>query len=78
MKTMTCNQLGGACEMKFQADTFEEIAEMSKKHGTEMFLSGDAAHLAAMGAMKDLMQKPGAMQQWFADKKVIFEALTND
>lgn len=36
MKTMNCKQLGGACEKEFQADSFEEIAEMSKKHGIEM------------------------------------------
>ena len=37
MKTMTCNQLGGACDKEFQANTFEEISEMSKNHGMEMF-----------------------------------------
>ena len=34
---MTCIQLGGACDKKFQADSFEEIAKMSKQHGMEMF-----------------------------------------
>ena len=28
MKTMTCKQLGGACDQEFTAKTFEEIAEM--------------------------------------------------
>ena len=32
MKTMTCNHLGGACDKKFTANTFEEIAELSKCH----------------------------------------------
>ncbi len=32
MKTMTCNQLGGDCELEFTAETFQEIAEMNKKH----------------------------------------------
>ena len=36
MKTMTCKDLGGACDVKFQAKTFEEIAELSKKHALEM------------------------------------------
>ena len=44
---MTCNQLGGACNKEFQAETFEEIAEMSKQHGMEMFQSNDEAHLEA-------------------------------
>ncbi|MGI9553112.1 MAG: DUF1059 domain-containing protein [Aurantibacter sp.] len=75
MKTMTCKQLGGACDMEFQANTFEEMAEMSKKHGMEMFQSGDAAHLEAMNAMKELMQSPEAMQTWFEDKRKEFNAL---
>lgn len=75
MKTMTCNQLGGACELEFQAETFEEIAELSKKHGMEMFQKGDEAHLSAMKKMQDLMQDPAAMQKWFDDKRKAFEAL---
>jgi hypothetical protein len=31
MKTMTSKQLGGACEKAFNANSFAEIAEMSKK-----------------------------------------------
>ena len=38
MKTMTCKQLGGACNLEFKAETFEEIAEMSKN--TEAKCSG--------------------------------------
>lgn len=45
---MTCKQLGGACDLMFQAETFEEIAEMSKNHGMEMFRADDEPHLEAM------------------------------
>jgi len=31
MKTMTCKQLGGGCDTKFHANSFEEMAELSKK-----------------------------------------------
>ena len=41
MKTMTCSQLGGACDKEFQAETFEEMAELSKQHGMEMFQQGE-------------------------------------
>ena len=37
MKIMNCKQLGGACDKEFHANSFEEIAEMSKQHGMEMF-----------------------------------------
>ena len=38
MKTMICKQLGGAvaCEFEFSATTFDEMAELSKKHCMEM------------------------------------------
>ena len=75
MKTMTCNQLGGACDKEFHADTFDEIAEMSKKHGMEMFQAGDGSHLKAMKDMKELMQSPDAMKEWFDGKRKEFDAL---
>lgn len=37
LKTMTCKHLGGVCDKGFHANTFEEMADMSKKHGMEMF-----------------------------------------
>ena len=52
MKTMTCNQLGGACDKTFTAATFDEMVELSKQHGMEMFQSQDEAHLAVMGKIK--------------------------
>ena len=78
MKTMTCNQLGGACEMKFTAETFEEIAEMSKKHGMDMSQKQDAGHLEAMEKMRGLMKDPQAMQKWFEGKRYEFDQLPND
>ncbi|MEB8330522.1 DUF1059 domain-containing protein [Flavobacteriaceae bacterium KMM 6897] len=78
MKTMTCNQLGGACEKEFKANTFEEIEEMSKKHGMEMFQKGDEAHLNAMKKVKQLMTSPDAMKEWFDSKRREFDALPED
>ena len=75
MKTMTCNQLGGACNKEFHAETFEELAEMSKQHGMEMFEKEDAAHIEAMNKMQELMKTPGEMEKWFESKRKEFEAL---
>ena len=75
MKTMTCNQLGGACDLEFHAETFEEMAEMSKQHGMEMFQKGDQAHLDAMNKMREMMKAPDAMQKWYAELKEEFDAL---
>ncbi len=75
MKTMTCKQLGGACNLEFHADTFEEMTEQSKKHGMEMFQSGDEEHRKAMNEMQELMQSPDAMTKWFENKRKEFDAL---
>ena len=78
MKSMTCKQLGGACDKKFRAESFEEIAQQSKQHGMEMFQQGDAAHLEAMNKMKHLMTDPQVMQDWMAGKRREFEELSED
>jgi len=77
MKTMNCRQLGGACGKEFYANSFEEIAEMSKQHGLEMFHKKEEAHLKAMSEMQELMKNPEAMKAWFENKKKEFDALPN-
>lgn len=76
MKTMTCKQLGGACDLEFHAETFEEIAKQSQQHGKEMFEQQDEAHIQAMQEMRTLMQDPEAMQQWMDEKRKEFEGLS--
>ena len=78
MKTMTCKQLGGACDMQFHAETFEEIATQSKKHAMEMFQANDIPHLEAMTEMAERMKDPQAMQEWMAGIKREFDSLTVD
>jgi len=78
MKTMSCKQLGGACNLEFHANTFEEMAEQSKQHGIDMYQKQDADHLEAMQKNQEMMQKPEAMQRWFESKKEEFNALPED
>ena len=78
MKTMSCKQLGGACDKEFTANSFDKIAEMSKQHGMEMLQHSEAAHIEAMNKMKALMSEPEKMQQWFENKRQEFESLAED
>lgn len=78
MKTMTCKQLGGACNTKFQANTFDKIAELSKKHGMEMYQAADEDHINAMKKMQELIKSPKAMKEWFESKKNEFDTLPLD
>jgi hypothetical protein len=72
MKTMTCRQLGGACEQRLSANTFDEIAMMVSKHAREMVQQGDAAHIEAMNEMRNNMISPEAMNVWMDEKRKAF------
>lgn len=78
MKTMTCNQLGGGCDKAFTANTFEEITELSKQHGMEMFQKQDSEHMEAMQRVMVMMQQPDIMKAFFDAKKKEFDALAED
>ena len=78
MKTMTCKQLGGACDKVFQAETFDEMADLSRAHGMQMFQEGDAAHMKVIQEMMVLMNDPSEMQKWLDAKKSEFTALADD
>lgn len=78
MKIMTCKQLGGACDTKFNAENFDEIAKMSRDHGMEMFQQKDEAHLEAMYKMQEMMNDQDALKNWIADRKREFEALPDN
>lgn len=78
MKTMTCRELGGACDIKLQAETFGEILELSMQHGIEMMQQNDEAHMKAIQNMKEIMQNPVTMNEWLAMKKAEFDALPDD
>lgn len=75
MKTMTCKQLGGVCDIEFQAETWEEMVEKSKEHGMEMVKKGDEEHIAVMEKMKEGMGDPEAMKEWVDKMQKMFDEL---
>lgn len=78
MKTMTCRELGGACDEKFSANTFDEIGQLSKEHMKEMFDKRDLPHLEAMKQMNEMMKDNQAIFQWIHEKKEMFDKLPED
>jgi predicted small metal-binding protein len=78
MKTMTCKELGGACNHSFSAETFDEIAMMVSKHAREKVQQGDADHINAMNEMRKSMSSPDAMNAWMDEKRKAFNALPGD
>ena len=78
MKTMTCKQLGGACDLEFHAETFEEMAALSRNHGLEMAKQGDEDHYEAMNTMQELMNTPEKIKEWMEAKEEEFDDLPED
>tara|TARA_Y100000034_G_scaffold107346_1_gene136804 strand:- start:7045 stop:7284 length:240 start_codon:yes stop_codon:yes gene_type:complete len=78
MKIMTCKQLSGVCNKEFHAKTFEEMAEMSKKHGMEMYQKGDEKHIKKMNEMKELMNDSDAMKESIDNMRKEFDTLPED
>ena len=74
MKKMTCMQLGGACEEVFVAETFDEIAKLSREHGMKVINASDEAHPEAAQKMRSLMSDGNTMQVWMDEKKAEFES----
>ncbi len=75
MKTLTCKQLAGACDLEFHANTFEEMKQLSQKHAHEMYKNGNEKHIKAMKEMMVLMKDSKAMKKWMENKQKEFNAL---
>ncbi len=78
MKTMTCKQLGGACDVEFHAETFKDMTRLSQQHGNEMGEQADQPHLVVMADMSKMMQDPAAMQAWMHNKQAEFDELPSN
>ena len=63
MKSLTCNQVGGACDTAFTGATLEEISEACKTHVMENM---DEAHKAKMDEMmaKSEEERKAAWEEW--------------
>ncbi|MFT4848485.1 MAG: hypothetical protein ACI83B_001016 [Sediminicola sp.] len=62
MKTTTSGQMGGSCDLEFRADTIQEMTEMSKNFGREMFQKENQPHLNVITERMNLKSSQNAMQ----------------
>jgi hypothetical protein len=67
-------ELGGACELEFTAETFDEIAQLSQAHGQTMMAKEDQQHITAMNEMMTIMSN-GEMDSWMQSRRSAFEQL---
>lgn len=75
MKTMTCRQLGGPCELELHGETADDVIHAQDAHLKEMVAGGDGAHRPAADAMKGRWKRPISGLKWYRDTKREFAAL---
>ena len=78
MKTMTCKQMGGPCDVAFHGNTADEVIKAEDKHLKEMVASGDETHKSALREMQGRWKNPLSGMAWYRKTKRDFAALPED
>ena len=78
MKTMTCRQLGGPCDLSLRGATADAIIKAQDAHLKDAVASGDATHGDASAAMKGRWKHPVSGMRWYKKVKADFAALPED
>ena len=78
MKTMTCADLGGPCDLAHTADTADEVIQAQDKHLKEAVKAGDEAHVPAREDMKGRWRRPKKSLDWYFGVKRRFAELPED
>ncbi|MDQ2796775.1 MAG: DUF1059 domain-containing protein [Actinomycetota bacterium] len=78
MKTMTCRQLGGPCDLQLRGSTADEVIKAQDHHLREAVAAGDAPHEKALKEMKGRWKHPLKGMGWYKDTKREFAALADD
>jgi hypothetical protein len=78
MKTMTCKQLGGPCDLAHRGDTADEVIKAQDTHLRGVVADGDDTHAGALKAMKGRWRHPVSGMGWYRKAKRDFAALPED
>ena len=78
MKTMTCRQLGGPCEVAHRGETANDVIKAQDKHLSEAVANGDATHESALADMQGRWKRPISGMGWYRQAKRDFAGLPED
>jgi hypothetical protein len=78
MKTMTCKQLGGPCDLALHGNTADQVIKAQDKHLKQMVANGDETHRTARESMKGRWKNPIAGMGWYRSVKRDFAARPED
>ncbi len=72
MKTMTCRQMGGPCDIPIHGNSAEEMMNNGKKHVHSV---DDEGHKKVITMMQEMQKNPEASKEWNDKFKKDFDAL---
>lgn len=75
MKTMTCRQLGGPCDLEHRGTTADEVIQAQDQHLKQAEKDGDATHQEARDAMKGRWRRPKKSLDWYRTMQKAFADL---
>ena len=78
MKTMTCRQLGGPCDVAHHGKDHNEVIKAQDRHLKAQVAAGDETHRAAHEAMRGRWKRPVSGLGWYRDVKREFAGLAED
>ena len=79
MKTMSCKQMGGPCDMQFHGKSADEVIKAQDQHLKEMVNEkNDDAHKPALQEMQGRWKNPISGMKWYMDTKKAFGELPDE
>jgi hypothetical protein len=78
MKTMTCRQLGGPCDLEHRGETADDVIKAQDRHLKEATAAGDGTHEEARADMKGRWRHPKKAMDWYRTAKQTFAGLPDD
>jgi hypothetical protein len=78
MKTVTCRQLGGPCDVPLHGTTADEVIKADDKHLKGVVAAGDETHRVALKSMQDRWKNPIAGMGWYMKTRKAFAALPEE
>jgi hypothetical protein len=75
MTSMTCKQLGGACDLAHEGDDANEVIKAQDRHLREAVAAGDTEHAPALRDMKGRWRRPVSGMKWYRQVQRDFAAL---
>lgn len=78
MKTMTCRQLGGPCDLEHRGASADDVINAQDGHLKAQEKAGDVSHQEARDAMKGRWRHPKKSMGWYRETKATFADLPED